>query len=142
MNPFARRKARRFLLQALYEWQVSSNPLNEIDAALTVKINHNKVDVAYFHEALHAIPAKLDLIDAKLASCLDRPLTNLNPVELAALRIGAYELLSRLDIPYRVAINEAVEVTKAFGSAEGHKYVNGVLNKLAQELRVAEISQR
>lgn len=138
MNPFARRKARRFLLQALYEWQLSGNPLNEIEAALITKINPKKVDVEYFHQALHAIPAKLDTIDAKLQPYLDRPINNLNPIELAALRMGSYELLERLDIPYRVAINEAVEVTKVFGSNDGHKYVNGVLDRLAKEIRKAE----
>ncbi|MDF2868420.1 MAG: transcriptional terminator nusB [Gammaproteobacteria bacterium] len=140
MNPFTRRKARRFLLQALYEWQISGNPLNEIEAALVTKINPKKVDVEYFHQALHDIPAKLDVIDAQLEPCLDRPLKNLNPIELVALRMGVYELRYRIDIPYRVAINEAVEVTKVFGSNEGHKYVNGVLDKLAKELRKAELN--
>jgi len=142
MNPFARRKARRFLLQALYEWQISGNPLNEIEAALVSKINAKKVDVEYFREVLYAIPRMLDTLDATLSPHLDRPLANLNPVELAALRIGVYELLERLDIPYRVAINEAVEVTKVFGSNEGHKYVNGVLDKLAKELRKLEVNSR
>lgn len=138
-NPFARRKARRFLLQALYEWQLSNNPINEIQAALLSKINPKKVDVEYFINTFQAIITKLATIDAKLEPYLDRLFKNINPIELAALRIGAYELLERLDIPYRVVINEAVEVTKVFGSVEGHKYVNGVLDKMAKNMRKVEI---
>lgn len=141
MSPFARRKARRFLLQALYEWQISGNPINEIEAALMLKMNPKKVDVKYFHEAIHAIPNKVDQLDAKLEPYLDRPLKSLNPIEHVALRMGIYELMERLDIPYRVAINENVEVSKIFGSSEGHKYVNGILDRAAKELRKAETKQ-
>lgn len=139
LSPFARRKARRFLLQALYEWQLSSNPVNEIQAALLTKINPKKVDVEYFTKTLQLIISKLATIDAKLEPYLDRPFNKLNPVELAALRMGAYELLERLDIPYRVVINEAVEVTKVFGSIEGHKYINGILDKMAKDVRKVEV---
>ncbi len=138
-NPHARRKARRLLLQALYQWQLANNSLSELTAQFAQDENMAQADHAYFQEALQIIPAKQQQLDNYFSPLLDRPLTELDPVELAILRIGAYELSERLEIPYRVVLNETVELTKTFGSIEGHKYINGVLDKLARQLRVTEI---
>ncbi len=99
----------------------------------------DKTDIDYFKELLQGIPAHCVNLDQHLQPLLDRPADELDPIELAILRIGAYELMQRPDIPYRVAINEGVELAKAFGAADGHKYVNGVLDKLARQLRSKEM---
>ena len=99
----------------------------------------NLVDGAYFRELLHGIPARLTEFDKLIEPLLDRPLKDVNAIELALIRMGAYELKERLDVPYRVVINEEVELAKKFGGTDGHKFVNGILDKLAARLRMAEI---
>ncbi len=138
LNPSARRKARRFALQGLYEWQMSGNPAWEIEARYRTENAMHKVDLDYFHELLHRIPQVTDELDALLTPHLDRAFETLDPVELATLRIGAYELKHRLDVPYRVVINEGIELAKVFGAAESHRYINGVLDKLSANLRQLE----
>ena len=91
---------------------------------------------------LHGIPASISELDEKLTPCLDRSIESVDPVERAILRLGAYELINRLEVPYRVVINEAVELAKVFGAEQGHKYVNGVLDKLAHQVRKAEIQAK
>lgn len=140
LNPSARRKARRFALQGLYEWQLSGNPAFEIEARYRVENAMHKVDLDYFHELLHRIPVEADVLDALFTPFLDRAFASLDPVELATLRIGTYELKHRLDVPYRVVINEGIELAKTFGASESHKYINGVLDQLAAELRKHERS--
>lgn len=140
LNPSARRKARRFALQGLYEWQLSGNPAFEIEARYRVENAMHKVDLDYFHELLHRIPVEADALDALFTPLLDRAFGSLDPVELATLRIGTYELKHRLDVPYRVVINEGIELAKTFGAAESHKYINGILDLLAAELRKHERS--
>lgn len=130
MNPFKRHQARRYALQALYQWQLSQDNLQEIELQFVNNNNMKKVDTEYFHELLHEIPAQLDAVDASYAEFLDRSVGSLNPIELAILRIGSYELVKHPEIPYRVVINEAIELAKVFGATDGHKYVNGVLDKL------------
>lgn len=137
-TPSARRKARRFALQGLYEWQLSGNPAHEIEARYRVENAMHKVDLDYFHELLHRIPVEAEALDALFEPHLDRAFAALDPVELATLRIGTYELKHRLDVPYRVVINEGIELAKTFGASESHKYINGVLDKLAAELRKLE----
>jgi len=134
-TPSARRKARRFALQGLYEWQLSGNAAHEIEARYRVENAMHKVDLDYFHELLHRIPAESEALDALFTPHLDRAFASLDPVELATLRIGTYELKHRVDVPYRVVINEGIELAKTFGASESHKYINGVLDKLAAELR-------
>lgn len=138
LNPSARRKARRFALQGLYEWHLSGNPSYEIEARYRVENAMHKVDLDYFHELLHKIPVEAEALDALFEPHLDRAFAALDPVELATLRIGTYELKHRLDVPYRVVINEGIELAKTFGASESHKYINGVLDKLAAELRKLE----
>ncbi|MES3040246.1 MAG: transcription antitermination factor NusB [Pseudomonadota bacterium] len=138
LNPSARRKARRFALQGLYEWQLSGNPSYEIEARYRVENAMHKVDLDYFHELLSRIPTLTDTLDALFEPVLDRAFESLDPVELATLRIGVYELKYRLDVPYRVVINEGIELAKTFGATESHKYINGVLDQLAVTLRPHE----
>lgn len=138
-NPHARRKARRLLLQAIYQWQMAETSLPELASQYAQDELMVTADIDYFQTLLQAIPAKSTELDQELTPCLDRPLAELDPIELAVLRIGAYELMERLEIPYRVIINEAVELAKTFGATEGHKYINGVLDRLARKWRASEL---
>lgn len=142
IKPAARRKARRFALQALYEWSISGNPVYEIEARYRVENDMHKVDLGYFRELIQKISGNAAELDEALLPHLDRRFSELDPVEVATLRIGAYELLHRIDVPYKVVINEGIELAKTFGATESHKYVNGVLDKLAHEVRKIELSGR
>jgi len=141
-SPAARRKARRFVLQALYEWQLSRNNVGDIEKRFLTVNDMKKVDVAYFHELFHGIPARLDVLDDLLAGCLDRPIQEVSQVEKAILRIGAYELLERPDVPFPVVISEGMELARHFGSDESYRYINAVLDKLARALRQPEVAAR
>ncbi|WP_022962924.1 transcription antitermination factor NusB [Halopseudomonas pelagia] len=136
----ARRKARSFALQALYGWHVADLPLSDIEAHYRTDNDFAKVDGAYFHELLTGVGKNLTELDDCLATVLDRPVKELDPIELATLRIGVYELMHRIDVPYKVVINEGIELAKTFGATDGHKYVNGILDKLAPRLRSAEVN--
>lgn len=136
----ARRKARSFALQALYSWQIADMPLSDIEAQFRTDNDFKKVDGAYFHELLTGVPRNLDEIDGHLATVIDRPVKEVDPIELAILRIGVYELLKRIDVPYKVVINEGIEMAKIFGATDGHKYINGILDKLAPTLRSVEVN--
>lgn len=138
----AKRKARRFAVQGIYEWQMSGNPVHEIEARTRVENAMHKVDLNYYHELLSQVVAQRDDLDALLKPVLDRELSALDGVELATLRLGAYELREHLEIPYRVVLDEAIELAKHFGGADSHKYINGVLDRLAISLRSAEKQQQ
>ena len=139
-NPqHARRRARRSAMQALYQWQLSQINLKDIEEQFLVDQDMSKVDLEYFHELLHQIPARLDEIDNVLQDYVDRPINEIDPVERAILRIGTFELHHRLDIPYRVVLSESVQLAKQFGALDGHKYVNAVLDKIEQQSRRIEI---
>lgn len=144
VKPFTRGRswARRLAMQALYQWQLTHQEPAQIIAQFQEEQDIARADVAYFQELLQQIPARLEAIDDSFAPFLDRPLQQVDPVELAILRIGAYELAWRQDVPYRVVINEAVEIAKKFGAEQGHRFVNGVLDKAAHRLRAAEIKAR
>lgn len=131
----ARSWSRRFALQALYQWQLTAQDVGVIDAQFIADQDLSKADVAYFQELLHQIPARCQALDTALATCVDRPLAQLDPVERAILWIGAYELAYRSEVPYRVAINEAIELAKRFGAEQSHRFVNGVLDRLGKRLR-------
>lgn len=137
-SPSARKKARKLALQALYQWQIAGASLVDVESQFCEDNDMRTVDSEYFSELLHRIPASTSSLDQLLAPCLDRPLKELTPIELVILRIGAYELSKRTDVPYRVVINEGVNLAKAFGATDGHKYVNGVLDKLARKVRESE----
>ncbi|QEW05287.1 transcription antitermination factor NusB [Nitrincola iocasae] len=134
-----RRNARSYTLQALYQWHMAAQPVNEIEAQFRVNNDMADTDVALFGELLRGVTSRARALDDAYSLFLDRSVDDLDPVELAVLRIGAYELIERLDVPYRVAINESVELAKIFGATESHRYVNGVLDKLAQKVRAAEV---
>jgi len=138
----ARKKARRLALQALYQWKMAGSDLADIEAQFHVNNDMAKVDTQYFSLLLRNIPLQVQELDDSIEPFLDRKLTDLNPVELTILRMGAYELKERLDIPYKVAINEAVKLAQEYGAEDGHKYVNGVLDKLAKQIRTVEIDQQ
>ncbi len=135
-----RHKAREYALQAIYQWQYTQDPPTEIELQFHEDYDFSKVDTEYFSELVHKIPQQLTEIDAVIDQGLDRPFHELNPVELAVLRIAVYELMFRHDVPYKVIINEALQITKTFGSQDGFKYVNGVLDTLAKNLRSLEVS--
>ncbi|UTW47596.1 transcription antitermination factor NusB [Bacterioplanoides sp. SCSIO 12839] len=138
-SPAARRKARRFAVQAIYQWQLAGANLAAIEAEFRTDNDMSKVDLEYFHDILHGVPREKADLDKKIEPLLDRRLDELTPVELAILRLGAYEMVHRIDVPYKVVINESVELAKTFGATDGHKYVNGILDKLAQRDRMVEI---
>ncbi len=137
-----RRRARELALQGLYQWLISGAAGSEIEAHLAEHDGFDKFDRLHFDALLHGGIAEASLLDAALAKHVDRRTKDLSPVEHACLMIGAYELTHCLDIPYRVVINEAVELAKSFGGTDGHKYVNGVLDKCAGDLRPQEVAAR
>ncbi|MEC8951232.1 MAG: transcription antitermination factor NusB [Pseudomonadota bacterium] len=133
-----RRKARRLVLQALYQWLMSgSDPL--VISKQYREETLGKVDWNYFEEVFSEIPGATQKLNESLEPLLDRELVALDPIEKALLYLGTFELANRIDVPYRVVINECVELAKIFGATDSHKYINGVLDKLASELRPAEL---
>ena len=134
-----RRKARHYGMQALYQWQMAGATLTDIEAEFRAEYDFSHVDLAYFQALLHEIPVAVDELDAALAPLLDRSLGELDPIELTLLRMGMFELKQRIDVPYKVVINEEVALAKKFGATDSHKYINGVLDKAARELRKVEI---
>ncbi|MEZ5523412.1 MAG: transcription antitermination factor NusB [Pseudomonadales bacterium] len=136
LNPSLRRKARQLAMQALYQWELASASLVAIELEFREDNDMKKVDADYFSELLHRVPAMKSELDDLIRPLLDRDIGELTPVELTILRLSGYELLKRPDVPYRVIINEGVELAKTFGATDGHKYVNGILDKLARELRL------
>ena len=135
----ARRRSREVALQGLYEWLVGRAEAGLIDAHMREQDDFGKCDRAHFDALLHGGIAEAVDIDAVLSRHTDRKTTMLSPIEHGVLMIGVYELRHCLDVPYRVVINEAVELAKSFGGTDGHKYVNGVLDKAAAELRPVEV---
>jgi len=135
----ARRKSREFALQGLYEWLLGGADAGVVDAHVREQVGFDKCDLPYFDLLLHGVIREATAIDAQVARHIDRKAELLSPVEHAALMIGTFELMRCIDVPYKVAINEAVELAKSFGGTDGHKYVNGVLDKAASELRRDEV---
>jgi N utilization substance protein B len=134
-----RRRAREFVLQGLYQQQLSGNAPTAIRAQIADAAGFPKADGAYFDALWSGATGEYETLLAALAPHLDRDAQGLSPIERAILVIGAWELTHRPEIPYRVAINEAVELAKSYGGTDGHKFVNGVLDKLAADLRADEI---
>ncbi len=139
MRASPRRRAREFVLQGLYQRQLSGNSPDAIRTQLTEAAGFGKTDDAYFDAAWSGVIAECDALVELVSPHLDRRAAELSPVERAILVIGAWELKHRPEIPYRVVINEAVELAKSYGGTDGHKFVNGVLDKLAASLRADEI---
>ena len=135
-----RRKARHYGMQALYQWLMAEAPLNDIEAEFRTDYDFKHVDLAYFQALLHGVPACVDELEATFEPLLDRDIKDLDPIERTLLRMGTFELRERIDVPYKVVINEAVALAKKFGASESHKYINGVLDRAARQLRQAETS--
>jgi len=133
-----RHKARRLATQALYTWQMAGQSLADIETEYCLDHDMKKIDGDYFHELLHKVPAHLDELDGHLTPLLDRAIEDVDGVERAILRLGCYELVHRLDVPYRVVINESVKLAKTFGADQSHKYINGILDGVAKKLRMLE----
>ena len=137
-----RSRARRYAVQALYEWQVSGNLPKEIEQQFLIEHQTRKFDRPYFHELLSGVAEQVEELDAKISPLSDRPFAEIDIVEKAILRLGCFELINRIDIPYRVVINEAIELTKTFGADKAHKFVNGTMDKLAEDIRQAEVAAK
>lgn len=139
-NPATRRKARHYALQALYQWQLSRNRLSDIEAQFRAQFDFSGTDIEFFQTLLHEVPAAAGELEQGFAASLDRKPEELDPIELNLLRMGAWELTHRIDIPFKVVINEYVSLAKKFGATDSHKYINGVLDKLARQLRSVEVN--
>ncbi|RTE85559.1 MULTISPECIES: transcription antitermination factor NusB [Gammaproteobacteria] len=137
MKPAARRKARRLAIQAVYSWQLSENSVTDIEAEFLTDNDVSKVDVEYFQDLLKGVAKQVSSLDEALTPFTDRPFSELDQIERAILRVAAYELKQRLDVPYKVVMNEAIELAKAFGADDSHRFVNGVLDKAVDTLRSA-----
>jgi len=135
----SRHLARELAVQGLYEWLVSGNEALAIEHRLAEVKSFEKADRPLLDELLNGVIREAHDLEARLTPLLDRKASALSPVERAVLLVGAYELLHRVETPYRVVINEAVELAKSYGGTDGHKYVNGVLDRLASELRSVEV---
>ncbi len=142
VDPVTRARARRRALQAVYAWQLSGGEVGQVIAQFAHEQAHEIADLEYFEDLVRGVVQHRAGLDEALLPYLDRAVEEVDPIERAVLRISAYELLHRIDVPYRVVINEAIETAKRFGSEHGHTYVNGVLDKAAVDWRPAEFSAR
>ncbi len=138
----ARTNARKAAVQALYQWQMTGQNLSAIEMQFLEEERLKDAQKSYFNELFHGIPKSLDVIDEALTQFVDRPVEAIDPVERAILRIGVYELMNRLDMPYRVVLNESINLAKCFGADGSHRYVNGILDKVAQQKRAVEIQAK
>ena len=141
-SPGARTRARELLVQALYQQQIAGHDTAELLAQFREQSAYARVDQDFFEQALPAILATRTALEATIDGLIDRPLNQLDPIEYAILMIGVYELQSRVDVPYRVVINEGVNLAKRFGATDGHKYVNACLEHAAQSLRAVEVAAK
>lgn len=139
IDPVARSRSRRRALQAIYAWQINHADERGLIAQFAHEQAHEVADLEYFEDLVRGVLRHVDSLDTALTPHLDRGIDEVDAIERAALRIAAYELSHRPDVPYRVVINEAIDSTKRFGSEHGHTYVNGVLDKAAVALRGVEV---
>ena len=141
-KPSARRRAREFVLQALYQWQLAGQEVGDIEAQFAEAEGFKKADGVFFTALLNGATRHAVATQAALQPHLDRPWTEVSPIERSVLLLSGYELNSSPDVPYRVVINEAIELAKSYGGTDGHKYVNGVLDKLAAVVRGEEMANQ
>ena len=139
IDPTQRSRARRRALQAVYAWQLSGSTARDVIVQFAHEQAREQADLQYFEDLVHGVDRHHEELDEALAPFLDRDIEQVDPIERAALRIAAYELRMRTDVPYRVVINEAIETVKRFGAEHGHTYVNGVLDHAAAEWRATEV---
>ncbi|MDP7537185.1 MAG: transcription antitermination factor NusB [Methylococcales bacterium] len=137
----ARSNARKNVVQALYQWQMTGTSVIEIERQFSESDRLKNVQRSYFSELLRGVPKELAAIDDALKMFIDRPVEKIDPVERAILRMSIFELFHRLDIPYRVVLNEAVSLSKIYGAQDGYKYINGVLDKIAHRYRSDEVAK-
>ena len=140
IDPAARSRSRRRALQAIYAWQMADAPVERVLDQFRHEQDMEVADLEYFEALVRGVVANCADLDGALAKFVDREIAQVDPIERAVLRIAAFELRHRPDVPYRVVINEAIETTKRFGAEHGHTYVNGVLDRAAAEWRAAEIA--
>ena len=133
-----RRKARHFGLQALYQWTLSGASAADIEAEFRIDNDFQHTDGEYFSAVLKGVVGDVDALEALFSPVLDRKLAELDPIERNLLRLGTFELRDRIDVPYKVVISEAVALAKKFGATDSHRYINGVLDKVARDLRTVE----
>ncbi len=138
----ARTNARKAAVQALYQWQMAGQDLSEIERQFLEEERLKDAQKSYFVELFYGVPKNLNEIDQALSEFVDRPVDTIDPVERAILRIGVYELLYRLNMPYKVVLNEGINLAKDFGADGSHKYVNGILDKVAQQIRAVEMKAK
>ena len=138
MKPSPRRKARELAVQAIYSWQLSQNSVTDIETNFLVDNSARRFDIPYFQQLLHGVTKSVSSIDEAISPHVDRPLNDVDPVEKAILRVAIYELKDCKDVPYRVVINEAIELAKSFAADDSHKFVNGVLDKAVKLIRPEE----
>jgi transcription antitermination protein NusB len=136
----ARSLSRKLAMQALYQWQLAGQTASELQRQFAAEEGYGDAEEEYFAGLVNGVTTLVAVLDTQLQPLIDRPLAQLDPVERAVLWIGMFELLHRPDVPYRVVINESVELTKRFGATDGHKFVNAVLDRAARELRSAELA--
>lgn len=139
LDPVARSRSRRRALQAIYAWQINHADERGLIAQFAHEQAHEIADLEYFEDLVRGVVKHRASLDEALLPFLDRTVEEVDPIERAVLRIAAYELVHRIDVPYRVVLNEAIETSKRFGAEHGHTYVNGVLDHLAAELRAVEM---
>ena len=137
-NPAARSRSRQFLVQALYQAQLTGDEFRSVIDPFVADHNMKRADVDYFKEILSGIDKERENLEALIVPKLDRSYEEIDPIEKGILLLGCYELTQRIDVPYRVVINESVELAKSFGATDGHKYVNSVLDALAKDIRTLE----
>ena len=132
--------ARRRAMQAIYQWQMTGNNLQDIENQFMTEQDMSKVDKEYFQELMHKVPQSIDELDAIAEEHMENTVEETDPIERAIIRLSLYELKARIDVPYKVVINEAIVLAKAFGGDNSHTFVNGIVDKAAHQLRKAEIS--
>ena len=140
MKISARHKARELAMQGIYSWQMTGNSVEQIELSIATSNDMQKVDMTFFQDILRTVMQKMEDLDAAMKPYLGRLPEEIDPVEKAILRVATFELVHRIDVPYKVVINEAIELAKEFGAADSHKFVNGVLDKAVKTLRKDERS--
>ncbi len=138
MKPSPRRKARELAVQAVYSWQLSQNDIAEVETNFLTDNSSRRFDIVYFQQLFRGVSAQIGPIDEKITPHVDRPLDDVDHVEKAILRVAVFELTDCNDVPYRVIINEAIELAKSFAADDSHKFVNGVLDKVVKLVRPNE----
>jgi len=135
VKPSPRRKARELAVQAIYSWQLSKNSVTDVETNFLTDNSARRFDIPYFQQLLHGVTSSVSQLDGAISPHVDRPIDDIDPVEKAILRVAIFELSDCQDVPYKVVINEAIELAKAFAADDSHKFVNGVLDKAVKLIR-------